>query len=125
MSLIKRTRNILDDWMEMPFTRYLQTNVREKKDKYVLEISIPGFQKEDLKLSLDNGYLTFEAEKKQEIDDTNDHYIRRERRYGKFQRSFYVGDVSLDQIEAKYKNGILYVEVPKDKKDETKLIEIK
>lgn len=109
----------------MPFTRYLQTNVREKKDKYVLEISIPGFQKEDLKLSLDNGYLTFEAEKKQEIDDTNDHYIRRERRYGKFQRSFYVGDVSLDQIEAKYKNGILYVEVPKDKKDETKLIEIK
>jgi len=128
LSLIKR-RNNGRHWMEMPFFQFrntcLQTNVKEGKKNYTLEISIPGFQKDDLKLSVNDGYLTIEAEKKEELDDRNDHYIRRERRYGKVSRSFYIGDIDSDDIKASYKNGILYVVVPKTKDKEIKLIDIK
>lgn len=126
MSLIRRKNDY--DWMPFfrPFNSYLQTNVKEKDNKYILEITVPGFTKEDLKLSLDNGYLTIEAEKKQEVDHSNEHYVHKERSYGRFTRSYYVGDIDINSINASYINGILSVEIPKDSViDDRKFIEIK
>lgn len=126
MSLIKKN-NFFEDWFKTPFSSFkspsLQTNVKAKDDRYLLEIEIPGFKKEDIKLSLENGYLTVEVEKEQ----TNENYIRKERAYGKMSRSFYIGDITIEEVKANYNNGILLVEVPKEQTKEVKknYIEIK
>lgn len=106
----------------------MKTDVEEKENGYMLEIEMPGFNKNDINLDLNNGYLTIEA-KKTDVDNEKDkkgNYIRRERYYGSCSRSFYVGDISENDINAKLDSGILTIFVPKEKKAETKKrIEIK
>ena len=84
---------------------------------YELEIDLPGFKKEDVKIQLKNGYLNIQAtreEKKDEKDDKGK-YVRRERYTGTCNRSFYVGSsIKHEDIHAKYENGILYVTFPKE-----------
>ena len=85
-------------------------------------MEVPGFDKEDLKLELEKGYLTIMAEHKNssEKKDEDGHLIRQERYYGSAKRSFYVGDqITKDDIQAKYDKGILNVFIPK--KDVKKL----
>ena len=82
-----------------------------------LEIDLPGFKKEDVKIQLKNGYLNIQAtreEKKDEKDDKGK-YVRRERYTGTCNRSFYVGSsIKHEDIHAKYENGILHVTFPKE-----------
>ncbi len=95
----------------------MKTDVKEKKDSYVLEMDLPGFTKDEVKVSLEDGYLTISAAKgldqdKQEKESGR--YIRRERYAGACERTFYVGDtVSQEDIKGEFKHGILKLTIPK------------
>ena len=119
--------NLFDDFFTDPVfnmttTNRMSTDIKEKDNGYELAMEVPGFDKEDLKLDLEDGYLTVSAEhnKTNEEKDNEGHIIRQERYYGSAKRSFYVGDaVKKEDIQAKYDKGVLNVFVPK--KDVKKL----
>ena len=118
--------DIFDDFMVPERSTLGKCDIYEKDNKYHIEMDVPGFTKEDLKINLENNYLTIKAEKKNEVKDDSKKYIRRERSYSKFERSIYLGDADEDNISAEYKNGILTIVVPKmDEKKSKKYIEIK
>ena len=94
----------------------MSTDIKEKENGYELSMEVPGFDKEDLKLELEKGYLTVTAEHKNsnEKKDDEGHIIRQERYYGSAKRSFYVGDqITTEDIKASFKNGTLNLEIPK------------
>jgi len=106
-----------------------RTDIKDMGDKYVMESELPGFEKEDIKLDINDSYLVISAEheQKEEHKDENGKYIRKERHFGSYKRSFDISDVDADNISAEYKNGILTIDLPK-KKPETpvsKRLEIK
>ena len=92
-----------------------RTDIRDQGDKFLLEAELPGFNKEDIKLDLKDGILTISAEHKDSQDQKNDkgEYIRRERRYGSFARTFDVSGINESGITAAYNNGILELTLPK------------
>tara|TARA_R110001592_G_scaffold363371_1_gene685581 strand:+ start:199825 stop:200169 length:345 start_codon:yes stop_codon:yes gene_type:complete len=106
-----------------------RVDIKEKKGKYQITADLPGVDKDHLSVTLDNGVLTIEAsteEEKTEEDDGN--VIRKERRSGKFMRSFNLGSgVKDSDINAKFKNGVLKLTVPKAEEQvvEPKQIEVK
>ena len=92
-----------------------RTDIRDAGDRFILEAELPGFQKEDIKLDLKDGILTISAEHNENNDqkDEKGNYIRRERRYGSFSRSFDVTGIDENGITAAYKNGVLELSLPK------------
>ena len=90
-----------------------------------MDVEIPGFDKKDVNISLKDGYLTITAEKKEEDNGKKENYVRRERSTS-LSRSYYVGDVAKESVKAKYENGVLSIEIPKEqeKKELTNNIEI-
>ena len=121
--------NLFDDWMNFSFpdidkTLYgkreknmMKTDVKDTGSGYEIAIDLPGFKKEDLSIQLNNGYLTISAAKGIDKDETDKdgRYIRRERYSGSMSRSFYIGShVTEQDIHAKYDNGILTLDVPKE-----------
>lgn len=94
----------------------MRADIKENEKEYELSVDLPGFDKKDINLTLNNGYLTISAKNEQKEDGAN--YIRRER-VCSYQRSFYVGDVVTESdIKAKYNNGTLTLNVPKLEKKE-------
>lgn len=94
----------------------MKTDVKENGQGYELDIELPGYGKENVKAELKNGYLTIQAESKQDTEQKDEagRYIRRERYYGACSRSFYVGeDITQTDIKAKFEDGILKVSIPK------------
>ena len=136
MMMIPRKRNEFDlfrDFFEgddfFPIKRessIMKTDIKEKKDKYIIEMDLPGYEKENINLSLKDGYLEVTAKvKKEEKNDENEKFVHKERYYVHCSRSFYVGDkIKEDEISAEFKNGILKICVPK-KEDEKELPEAK
>ena len=121
-----------DDWMNFPFNdefwgkknplygkhaqNMMKTDIRETDGSYELDIDLPGFKKDEIKVQLKDGYLTLSAAKGLDKDakDKEGNYIRRERYAGSMSRSFYVGEnLTQEDIKAKYENGILRLSVPK------------
>ena len=122
-----------DDWMNFPFEQdfwgkknplygkhaknMMKTDIKELEGGYELEMDLPGFKKDEIKASLENGYLTITAEKGLEKDQKEEEgkkYICRERYSGSCQRTFYVGDeIEQDDIKASFKHGILRLDIPK------------
>lgn len=102
-----------------PVNTLMKTDIKETDAGYELDIDLPGYQKEDVKAQLKDGYLTISAQTgsdggEKEEKDANGRYIRRERYYGSCSRSFYVGeDITEEDIRAKFENGILKMFVPK------------
>jgi len=96
--------------------RVMSTDIKDKEDGYDFEIEMPGFEKKDIMLNLDKGYLTVQANSSQCSEDNAEGYLCRERRYGLFSRSYYVGDIKEEDIKAKLDNGILKIFVPKQDK---------
>ena len=92
-----------------------RTDIRDDGDKFVLEAELPGFNKEDISLDVKDGILTVSAEHKESSDQKDDkvNYIRRERRYGSFTRSFDISGIDENAITAVYNNGILELSLPK------------
>ena len=129
--------NLFDDFFRFPFYNdkdehrmakklyghrahnLMKTDIRERKDNYVLDIDLPGFKKDELTIELNDGYLTISAAKgleqeKDKKEKETGHYIRRERYAGSCQRSFYVGkDVTEEDIKASFKHGILKLTILK------------
>ena len=111
-----------DPFFEETESKVMKTDIKEKKDKYLIEIDLLGYEKEDIKMEISDGYLTVHASVNKEVNDEKDKgkYVRKERYVGECSRSFYVGDeVTENEIKAKFKNGTLTIEIPKkdDKKE--------
>jgi HSP20 family protein len=89
-------------------------NVEETEKEYRIEVAAPGLEKEDLKVSVDDGVLTIKAERKVENEETKDNYIRREFGFTSFSRSFTLPEeIEVEKINAKHKNGVLNLTLPK------------
>ena len=131
MMMIPRKRNdfnLLEDMFEVdPFfsretSKVMQTDIEEKHDKYLITIDLPGYEKENIRIDIEDGYLNIHAK----VDSRNDEeekgkFVRKERYFGECSRSFYVGDdITETDIKASFKNGILKLEIPK--KEEKKAI---
>ncbi|HHT82488.1 MAG TPA: Hsp20/alpha crystallin family protein [Acholeplasmataceae bacterium] len=109
-------------------TTYLATDLKESDNDYTLLVDVPGVDKENLRLTLDNGYLTIEVSQTDEVKDENERYLRQERRSVNVKRSYYVGETFTEEdINASLESGVLTLKFPKEgtKQEVTKYIEIK
>ena len=124
--------SLFDDWFDFPQwpefrdidraekklygrhpERVMKTDVHEHEDHYEVDIDLPGFKKEEIKLELENGYLTVSAAKEHEQEHAGK-AIRKERYSGSMQRSFYIGEfVTEEEIKAKFEHGVLSLEILK------------
>ena len=131
LSMLPRTNNfgmsLFDDMNSMfdtPFFRNVQTapamktDIKEKDGLYLMTMDLPGFDKDNIKIELKDGYLTVTAEQKEEKEENEEEkggYIVRERNYGSCSRSFYVGaHVTENDVKAAYKDGALHLSFPKE-----------
>ncbi len=123
MMLIPR-RNDLDLFKEIfrdPFftggdeSKLMKTDIKETADKYLIDIDLPGYEKENIKIEVENGYLIIQAKTDSEKEEKDEgKFVRKERYFGECSRSFYVGeDVESEDIKATFRNGTLKLEVPK------------
>lgn len=122
------SRIFFDDMLDdFKFDDRMKCDIYEKDNVYHVEADIPGFDKKDINIEFNKGNLTITCEKSKEEIDKDKKYIRRERKfYGKFQRSFYLGEVDDENIDASFNNGILKISVPKKPEENNKkIIEIK
>jgi HSP20 family protein len=103
------------------------TDVIDKGDSYLLQAELPGFQKEDIKIDLDKETLTISASHNEEKKEKRDNYVRQERRYSSYCRSFHIPGINKENISASYQNGVLEISLPKENVmiEEAKRIEIK
>ncbi len=136
LSLMKRNRDFFEDFFnDFNITTpsitntLMKTDIKETKKGYELLVDLPGISKDDVKVSIENGYLQIEAEVKRETDekDTESKFIRRERYYGNMKRSYYVGDISIEDVKGTFKDGVLNIQIPKELKkvQEKKYLELK
>ena len=98
---------------QQPSVLSFRTDVSDTGDAYKLEAELPGFKKEDIKIDIENDCLTISAERKADNKEEKDNYVKRERFYGSFSRSFDVSGINVDGIEAAYNDGVLTVKLPK------------
>jgi HSP20 family protein len=97
-------------------------NIREDEKNYNLELAVPGIDKKDLKIDINEDVLTISSEVKQENEEEKNGYKRKEFSYSSFARTFYIPEnVNREKIEAAYKDGILTVSLPKQEEDKSKI----
>ena len=96
-----------------PAMSTFRTDVTDTGDAFVLDAELPGFKKEDIKIDVENDCLTISAERKLDEEEKQKNFIKRERFYGSFSRSFDVSGVNVDGIEAAYNDGVLKLTMPK------------
>ena len=139
MMMIPRRRNDYDlfddlfegdDFLPRRESSIMKTDIKELKDGYEIHVDLPGYEKENINLELNDGYLQVTAkQEKEENKEEEGKFIHKERFYGTCSRSFYVGDqIKEEDIRAEFKNGILKICVPKkevkEELPEVKRIEI-
>lgn len=92
-----------------------KTDIIDDNDKYILKADLPGFEKEDIHLDIDENTLILNAERHSEFEDKdrNGKYLRCERSYGTYSRTFDLSNVKADEIKASYENGVLQLIMPK------------
>lgn len=128
MGLMPRKYYLGDDFFDAFFEPALKDQMKcdiyEKDNKYHIEMDMPGFKKSDIKVECENGYVNISGEIKNENneEDKDKKYIRRERHYSKFNRSFYVGDVDENAITASFENGTLKLVAPKVEPESNKKV---
>lgn len=117
---MKKEFDLLGEMFADPFfteheSKIMKTDIKEKTDKYLIGIELPGYQKENIKIDVEDGYLTVHAEINSDNEEKEEgKFVRRERYVGSCSRNFYVGnEVKSEDIKASFKNGILKIEVPK------------
>ena len=126
----------INSWFDELFTSNLEPRslagvypaieVKEEGDRFIITSEMPGLNKEDIAIEVKNGVLSLSGEKKHEVSEKKEGYFYSERSYGKFGRSFNLGDnVSEDAVEAEYKDGILKVFLKKNKEKEARKISIR
>lgn len=123
----------LDDFFDdfapmtrMPKMDLMKCDVYEKGGKINIEMDIPGYKKDDIKIDVEDGVLTVEANKEEETEDDEKNYYRKERISGSFKRQFTVGKINEEDIKAEFNDGVLKITLPKEEnKESKKFIEIK
>ena len=90
----------------------MRTDIYESDGNYIIEMDLPGFKKEEINIDLEDKYLVVSVSKKEKKEETTK-YIRKERYYGEYKRSFYVGAVEESSIKANYNDGVLVLSYPK------------
>lgn len=101
-----------DFWYDS--VRGIRADVKDNGDSYTLKSDLPGFNKEDIKIDLEDDMMTISAERKFEEEKTDKSgWVRRERSYGSFSRSFNVAGINTDAVTAEYKDGVLTMTLPK------------
>ena len=115
MDLMNRDFDELFDILPIRKDNRMKCDIYEKDNKYYIEMEVPGFKKEDIDISLKEGYLTVKAEKKvsNEEKDEDKKFLRKERSYMKTERSFNLGNVDEENIDASFENGVLNIVIPK------------
>ena len=98
---------------QQPSVLSFRTDVTDTGDSYKLEAELPGFKKEDIKIDIENDCLTISAERHENKDEEKPNFVKRERLYGSYSRSFDVSGINVDAIEAAYNDGVLTVTLPK------------
>ena len=126
--LANRNNDLFDDIFDNMFRApvfggqaLMKTDVHEKDGKYILDVEMPGYKKEDVKISLFNGTMTISAERHEsnEEKDSKGRLLRQERYSGSCSRSFYVGDaIKETDVTASFNDGVLKIEIPTAKKKE-------
>lgn len=126
MSLLPRNF-YLDDLFDVftPMTKMqkmdlMKCDIYEKDGRVHIEMDVPGYDKNDISVDIEDGVLTIEAKSSKEFLDEGKNYIRKERVSGSFKRQFNVGEINDNEISAKFNNGVLEVSFPKEEKRETK-----
>lgn len=117
----RNNKNFLDyfDHIERNFFKdfgslaQFRTDILDKGDKFVLQAELPGFQKEDIHIDINDEMLIISANHTEEKQEDRNNYIRRERQYGSYSRSFGLENIEQDGITANYQNGVLEVTLPK------------
>lgn len=118
--------DFFDNFVSAKEVDNMKCDIYEKDGNYHIEMDVPGFAKNEIQIEAKNGYLTITAEKNTEENEEKKNYIRKERNYGKYTRSFYLGELESDNINASFADGILTIVVPKKEESENKkYIEIK
>ncbi len=100
-------------WNDTELTAF-RTDIKKQDGNYILEAELPGFKKEDISIDIDKDCLTISAEHKSEEneDDKDKGFIRRERYYGSYSRSFNIKGIDADAISASYNDGVLTLTMP-------------
>ena len=111
-----------NNWMDGFFGGWDETHcgiradIKETETAYVVEAELPGFKKDEIAVDLNNDVLTITAEHKTESETKNENYVRRERTWGSYKRSFIVDGIDKEKVGAEYKDGILALTLPKQEK---------
>ena len=120
--------DFFDDFAPMPrMGKFdMKCDIYEKGGNVHIELDAPGYNKDEIKLDVDDGVLTISGHKKEEKEDKEKNYFRKERNYGSFKRQFTIGKIDESKINANFNNGVLKITFPKETKKETKkFIDIK
>ncbi len=121
------SRMFFDDMLnDLTTESMMKCDIYEKDDKVFIELDVPGYKKEDIKVECNKGNIVIKAEKTKETDESRK-YIHRERKmYSKMERSFHLEDIDEETIEAEFKDGILRLIIEKIDEDRNKkVIEVK
>lgn len=129
VSLWREFHDDMDSWltaangqMEVASRWAPSVDVVEEKDSYVLKADLPGVDRKDIDIVFEDGALTVQGERKENVENEHDGYQRIERSYGSFKRTFRMPDnIDADAISAKNKNGVLEVTIPKQEKAQKKI----
>ncbi|WP_446898142.1 heat shock protein Hsp18 [Clostridium sp. LBM24168] len=106
------------------FGNGFKVDLKETDDAYLIEADLPGIKKESIDLDYSDNYLTISAKRDNSREEKNENYVRQERSYGEFRRSFYVDNVDKNTISASFENGVLKINLPKlekGPKEDTKI----
>ncbi len=110
---------ILDDFSVSFANSNIKCDVYEENNKYVIEVELPGFKKENLNIEINDEILTISAfNEVDELNLENRNYLHQERNFGMFERSFCLKNLNTENVEAKYNDGILSIEIIKNNQDE-------
>ncbi len=137
MALVKRSQSTLFPWISDILDEFFNTdifndvpavassvpavNIKETDKAYVIELAAPGLKKDDFEIDLDNNVLTISYKKKEEKEEEDANYTRREFYFTEFKRSFTLPETAnLDKIDAKYKDGILEITIEKKEEAQVK-----
>ena len=101
-----------------------KTDIIEESDKYILRADLPGVNKEDITIDISDNFLTISSNQKEESQNQEKNYIRKERYYGSYSRSFDISNVKEEEIKAKYDNGVLEVVLPKKQEERREIKKI-
>ena len=114
--------DFFEDFVPMPKMpkNEMKCDIYEKGGEVHIELDVPGFNKEDVKVDLDDGILTIAATKHEDKEDKEKNYYRKERLFGSFKRQFNVGNVKENEIDAKFYNGVLKISFPKEEQKQSK-----